>query len=533
MPFSNVPEDKQEAMERCVKKVMGDGKDKEAAIAICHKSVVGKGAAGQGRYVALGTDSGVFIKSFEDIHAAYLSAWRNDNIAVVEELLVVASEMGLTQKLLKAIERHKATHRQKAGRDHRTVAQQYTARVDETVRLETHRRTIKTPMSVEQLTDKSGPLLLSMTITKAERMSDGRIRWRARANTGEVDLENERFDKSFWADIVENFFLVAEATSKGLRTPRGLPTPILDISHYSHTLSPDKRNLARAGWPTKLWQDGKALMATGYFDDTPLGALASKAALNRKPEDRRVSICVYPDWGRTSVDVKTGIRTFKGGAAVAYLDHLAMTANPIDPGAQLELEDTMGKSLQVKDDALQVLGEGAKELIDELEEARKASKSQVDDGALIKTDALKQSEGTMNENTETDATEATEEKKDETAEEDVKQEDAKGPATLSQVEIGPIVADELTKALPKIGEAINQRIEPLQKAIEALKAEVDVLKTTETEKVIAALKSDGDWFAEMFGNSVQRVERSAVKDETAAGPQESQSEYAIRYGNKV
>ena len=94
MPYSNVPEDKQEAMERCVKKVMADGKEKENAIAICHDSIVGKGK----------------------------------------------------------------------------------------------------------------PLALSMTITKAEKMSDGRIRWRARANTGEVDLENERFDKSFWGDIVDNFY---------------------------------------------------------------------------------------------------------------------------------------------------------------------------------------------------------------------------------------------------------------------------------------------------------------------------------------
>lgn len=40
MPYSNVPDDKQDEMERCVMKVMEDGQDKDAAIAICYTSVV-------------------------------------------------------------------------------------------------------------------------------------------------------------------------------------------------------------------------------------------------------------------------------------------------------------------------------------------------------------------------------------------------------------------------------------------------------------------------------------------------------------
>lgn len=44
MPYSNVPADKQDAMESCVTQVQGQGYDKEAAIAICYSSVV-KGAA--------------------------------------------------------------------------------------------------------------------------------------------------------------------------------------------------------------------------------------------------------------------------------------------------------------------------------------------------------------------------------------------------------------------------------------------------------------------------------------------------------
>jgi len=42
MPWANVPEDKWPDMERCVEKVMGDGKDKESATAICYTSVMGK-----------------------------------------------------------------------------------------------------------------------------------------------------------------------------------------------------------------------------------------------------------------------------------------------------------------------------------------------------------------------------------------------------------------------------------------------------------------------------------------------------------
>ena len=47
MPYSNVPEDKWELMDRCVKDVMAQGHGKESAIAICHASIVkGKSSGG-------------------------------------------------------------------------------------------------------------------------------------------------------------------------------------------------------------------------------------------------------------------------------------------------------------------------------------------------------------------------------------------------------------------------------------------------------------------------------------------------------
>jgi len=105
-----------------------------------------------------------------------------------------------------------------------------------------------------QAASMAGAVELPMLLTKAERMNDGRIRWQARANTGEWDLEHERFDVTFWDDVLHNFSVVQEAVTKG-ETPE-LPIPILDIAHYSFRLPAEKRSFARAGYPIKLWQDG-------------------------------------------------------------------------------------------------------------------------------------------------------------------------------------------------------------------------------------------------------------------------------------
>jgi hypothetical protein len=155
---------------------------------------------------------------------------------------------------------------------------------------------------------KSGPLSLQMTITKAEKTSQGFIRWRARCNTGEVDAQNEKFDGSFWLDLVHNFMQVQKALSAA--DPPPLPVPILDVAHYSMFLGADRMK-ARAGWPNRLWIDGKALMAEGFYYDTPLGKASAQAGM--RPDDKRpkISICVYPDWGNVSVE--DGVLTYKGG----------------------------------------------------------------------------------------------------------------------------------------------------------------------------------------------------------------------------
>ena len=332
----------------------------------------------------------------------------------------------------------------------------------------------------EDQSDK-GALEFDMLLTKAEKMADGRTRWQARANTGQWDLQRERFDATFWDDVVHNFSRVQEAMTKGVDV--GLPVPILDIAHYSKRLPADKRNLARAGYPIKVWKDGQALMAQGYFDDTPLGKAASLAAMQRPVSERRVSIGVWPDWGRVELD-ENGRRIYKGGRNRAYLDHLAMTGHPIDPGTVLEV-----KSMTQKEDALDVLGLEAASLVDDLEAA--TTKAQPD-GTVIKA------EGESGESA------------------------AEAPAEEAPPKL--ITLEQLQNILAQLFESfksnLDDRLGPVEAAvgdIAAIKARVDALGATESEKVKAAVDSGGMWWNELVKASVQR--REPVK----AGPEEKQS----------
>jgi len=316
--------------------------------------------------------------------------------------------------------------------------------------------------------------MLAMKVTKVQRLDNGRTRWQARANTGEFDLLQERFDQAFFGDVVKNFYRVKEALSRGDPPPGGMSEPILDISHYSIYLPADKRNLARAGWIDKMWRDGRALFAQGFFDDSRLGHLAEKAALERKPEERRVSIVVYPDY--SAVDVETGGRKiYRGGSGLAYLDSLAMTSAPADPGALMEV-----KAVDISKDAQIVLGKEGDEVVAELEAARTAKTVQT--GAVIKTD----DENEVN--------------TDEAAQ--------------------PLTADDLAAALgaimPQLGKAIDARVAPLADQVagltsqnEELKSQVKALGATEAEKVQKAI-NDKSFFEKMWPDEQElSVQRSA------------------------
>ena len=342
-------------------------------------------------------------------------------------------------------------------------------------------------------------LLLPMTLTKAERLDDGRVRWRARANSGEFDLENDRFHKSFWDDVIHNFGRQVEATAKGEAPPDNMPIPILDLSHYSFRLPTESRTKAQTGWIERLWQDGDALMALGYFCDTPLGRAAANAAMTRPATERRVSVGVWPDWGR--VDLVDGKRIYKGGRHRAYLDHLAQTAHPIDPNTLLEV-----KSMEQKTDALDVLGDSdeAKGLVDELEEAKGKA---LPDGAVSKADEDEEPE-TVEVETEPEVEEETE------PEPEV--DDA--PEMLSAADL----AVALKSFSSVLGEVLEGKFDGLEKAITELDAKLNALSADEAEKVKAAIDGDGDWLWGLMRDNSVRGD-SAVKGKGKKGPTEKKN----------
>jgi hypothetical protein len=326
-------------------------------------------------------------------------------------------------------------------------------------------------------------LEMPMLMTKAEKMADGRIRWQARANTGKKDLEGERFTVSFWQDVLHNFSKVQECCSKGEATPGGLPVPILDIAHYSFRLPAAKRNLARAGYPIKLWIDGTALMAQGYFDETPIGRAAAKAAMTREVGDRRVSIGVWPDWGRVELG-EDGHRIYNGGRGRAYLDHLAMTAHPIDPGTVLEV-----KSMTQKQDAIDVLGPDGAALVDELEAAKTKS---APDGVVVK------------------AEEAEAQPEPEVKAEAAKPAAEEAPASFTRGDMEKFLKNFVKEFLASFKSALDERMGPVEAAIgeiATMKAQIDALAAEETVKVKAAIDSPaGAWYETMIKASVQRRE---------------------------
>ena len=383
--------------------------------------------------------------------------------------------------------------------------------------------------------DKDEAKALVMKITKVRKLQNGRIRWQARANTGEFDLVQERFDQSFFDDVVANHYRVKEAQSKGIELPNGMTAPILDVSHYSIYGVP--LDVARVGWPDKLWRDGRAMFAQGFYDDTRKGQIAAQAALEREPEDRRVSIVVFPDYSLVELEVG-GRKVYRGegGTGKAWMHSLAMTSTPCDPGAILEVKSMT----TAKEDALQVLGEDASDIVEEWEKARKKTKT-LPDGALIKAKGeTEMSEGENLEEQEEEQEQAEMTEPEATTEEPEQEPTEDVADTVEDALTMSALTGALDKILPGIATAIDQRFEPLTNAVEALAvksdkldAQIKALATEESAKVKAALDSDGDWFDRMWGNSVQRSE-SAVKGEgKEKGPAEAPaSEYAARYGNR-
>lgn len=348
---------------------------------------------------------------------------------------------------------------------------------------------------------------LAMQVTKVQRLKNGRIRWSARANTGEFDLVQERLDETLFDDVIENFYKSKEAVTKG-DAPQH-PIPIVDVSHYSIFLPPEKRNMARVGWVDKMWRDGRALFARGYFDnDTRLGQLAAKAALKQSPEDRRVSVVIFPNHELVKSEGERKI--YRGGDGYAWLDSLAMTSRPCDPGTMMEVVKTMDG---MKDDAKQVLGDEAEDEIEKIEAAMTKTKPE---SAVIKgeDDGEDEIEGEPEEDPEDD-----EAPEDESPEE---------PALTMSVLVEEV--------LPGIGQAVDKRmesaIEELRASVSELNAKVNALAEEETKKVKSALDNDGDWFRAMYGNSVQRGKATVKGEDREPEQRHIVTKFASKYGPK-
>lgn len=385
---------------------------------------------------------------------------------------------------------------------------------------------------------KSGPLSLEMTITKAEKTSQGFIRWRARCNTGEVDAQNEKFDGSFWLDIVHNFMQVQKALSASEKAP--LPIPILDVAHYSMFLGPENRMKARAGWPNRLWIDGKALMAEGFYDDTPLGKASAAAGMRPDAKRPKISICVYPDWGNVSVE--DGTLTYKGGRDVAYLDHLAQTMYPVNANTDIVAEVSMEAKSTIAQDAAEVLGDD--ELAKKLEEARAAAKSTatIPEGAVVKADDTTQPAPQA---APTDAPVVEGQPIEKAApvamtpcacggtcgagNAPVEKTEPKAPEPQPTPEPQPEVksnplADKyeaLAKLVVTLSESLPKAITDLSAKVEGLVADVDALKVSDTAKVKSAIDSGGDWL-QKFYDPRKAADNKVTPDEVAKAEPKSQ-----------
>lgn len=343
---------------------------------------------------------------------------------------------------------------------------------------------------------------ISMAFTRVQKMDDGRISWRARANSGAEDTRGERLDVSIFKDFATNFVKVQEAVGRGESVP-GMNPVHLDVAHYSFFVPKEHRLKARVGWPTKVWNDGKALMATGFFDDTPIGRAAAKSVMNDEQSKIKVSVGFYPDWAK--VGIENEVLTYKGGDDIAHLDHFAMTSAPIDTDTSIIAEaKAMGETTTLEQDALAVLGEAG--LVKELEEARAESKSTAaPDGAVIKADDVP-----------ADAEEADDEQEGE----------EKAPPETESAEPEPVAEsavtlDVLKSVVTRIADAVTERLSPVQTEIKALtdqvagqQAQIEALATTEGEKVKAAIENDGDWLTKILKGSVQHDNTGVVKGKT-------------------
>ena len=154
-----------------------------------------------------------------------------------------------------------------------------------------------------------------------------------------------------------------------------------------------------------------------------------------------------------------------------------------------------------KQDAIDVLGEDATALVDELEAATTKA---MPDGVVVKA-----------EETEPEP-EAQPEAKAEA------EKPAEAPESFTRGDMEKFLKQFVRDFLASFKAALDERMGPVEAAvgeIATMKAQIDALKAEETVKVQKAIDSGGNWWEAMMKASVQRRE-ATVEGKAPAGPAE-------------
>lgn len=213
-------------------------------------------------------------------------------------------------------------------------------------------------------------------------IKNGQRRYLFTGSSDSIDLLEERLDPSIFDDFVYNF-------------ERAYPGPIyVDIAHFSYYY-PELRSLVRTGEVDQLYRDGRYIKGWAFdYEDNPFAEASweqiRRGARGELDFEISCSLGFMPDYG--NVGYENGVFTYRGGRNKAYMDHLAKTAFPANPDAEIVPEEVAMATKSTKgptlaEDALKVLGDP--ELVEELEEARKKTtvqKTVTEEGIVLKAE---------------------------------------------------------------------------------------------------------------------------------------------------
>jgi len=211
-------------------------------------------------------------------------------------------------------------------------------------------------------------------------IKNGQRRYFFTGSSDRIDLLEERLDPSIFDDFVYNF-------------ERRYPGPIhVDIAHFSYYY-PELKSLVYTGEVDQLYRDDRYIKGWAFdYEDNPFAEASweqiRRAAKGELDYEISCSLGFMPDYG--NVGYENGIFTYRGGRRKAYIDHLAKTAFPANPDAEIIPEEVAmatksEKGPTLAEDALKVLGDP--ELVEELEEARKTvQKTVADEGIVLKAE---------------------------------------------------------------------------------------------------------------------------------------------------